>query len=304
MPVPTARTDLSTTAASNSPAGSEAIGTNADDYIRAGFKFIRENYDDVLLRATIASPTFTGTVTGPSYTVTGSSVPANGVYLSAANTFAIASNTTVRYSVNSTGGHAFATPSSGTTTVTVSGASLGTTDGNSTEIVSLNYASGNTDRISFIGYRRDNASDWQTAETRIQRVVDSDPHGFIAFGDGGQGTAAGTQGLILGGGNDDAIYIGSDTNVTFVGTATSPDFIETSSRELKENIADATSGALERIQSLAVKEFEFAADESRRKRVGVIAEDVAARYSVEGKGVSLTNVIFDLVKAVQELAAK
>jgi hypothetical protein len=304
MPVPTARTDLSTTAASNSPAGSEAIGTNADDYIRAAYKFIRENYDDVLLRATIASPTFTGTVTGPSYTVTGSSVPANGVYLSAANTFAIASNTTVRYSVNSTGGHAFATPSSGTTTVTVSGASLGTTDGNSTEIVSLNYASGNTDRISFIGYRRDNASDWQTAETRIQRVVDSDPHGFIAFGDGGQGTAAGTQGLILGGGNDDAIYIGSDTNVTFVGTATSPDFIETSARATKENIVEAEAGALERILALPVKEFEFRADESGRKRVGVIADEVSSRYSVNGQGVSLTNLLFDLVKAVQELAAR
>jgi hypothetical protein len=303
MPVPTARTDLSTTAASNSPAGSEAIGTNADDYIRAAFKFIRENYDDVLLRATIASPTFTGTVTGPGYTVTGSSVPANGVYLSAANTFAIASNTTVRYTINSTGAHVIAAPTSGTG-LAVNAKALGTTDGDQTEIATFNYASANADRLSVFGYRRANDSAWGTAETRIQRIVDSTSNGFISFGDGGRSTAAGTQGLILGGANTEAIYINADTNVTFVGTATSPDFIETSARSTKENIVEAEAGALERILALPVKEFEFRADESGRKRVGVIADEVSSRYSVNGQGVSLTNLLFDLVKAVQELAAK
>lgn len=64
MAVPTARTDLSATAASNSPQGTDAIGsaTGPDDYIRALSSLIRLNYDDVLLRAPLASPTFTGTV--------------------------------------------------------------------------------------------------------------------------------------------------------------------------------------------------------------------------------------------------
>jgi hypothetical protein len=304
MPVPTARTDLSTTAASNSPAGSEAIGTNADDYIRAAFKFIRENYDDVLLRATIASPTFTGTVTGPSYTVTGSSVPANGVYLSAANTFAVSSNTTIRYRVDSTGQHIFSAPSSGGTGLTASATALGTTSGNQTAIAEFNFSSTNNDRVIVFGYRRANGSTWETAETRIQKLVDETPHGFVTFGDGGRGTAAGQDGLILGANNTEAVFINATTNVTFAGTATSPDFIETSARSTKENIVEAESGALERILALPVKEFEFRADESRRKRVGVIADEVSSRYSVNGQGVSITNLLFDLVKAVQELAAK
>ena len=62
-----------------------------------------------------ASSTITSssTVTGTAMIPTGSSVPANGMYLSAANTVAFASNTTLRASVNSTGNWTFAAPSSG-----------------------------------------------------------------------------------------------------------------------------------------------------------------------------------------------
>jgi hypothetical protein len=45
MPVPGAITDLSETASSNSPAGSESVGTNANDYIQAAYAFIRQLYD-------------------------------------------------------------------------------------------------------------------------------------------------------------------------------------------------------------------------------------------------------------------
>lgn len=45
MAVPTVVTDLSATAASNSPAGGEAIGTNADNYIRALSQFIKELFN-------------------------------------------------------------------------------------------------------------------------------------------------------------------------------------------------------------------------------------------------------------------
>lgn len=53
---------------------------------------------------------------------TGSTVPTNGMYLPAANTVALASNTTLRASVNSAGNWTFAAPSSGTA-LTVTSAS-------------------------------------------------------------------------------------------------------------------------------------------------------------------------------------
>lgn len=49
------------------------------------------------------------------YIVTGSTVPANGLYLPAANTPGLASNSTLRWSVNSSGAHVFAAASSGST---------------------------------------------------------------------------------------------------------------------------------------------------------------------------------------------
>jgi hypothetical protein len=58
----------------------------------------------------ITSSTDTATAFIPS----GASVPTNGLYLSAANTPALSSNSTLRWSVNSTGNHTLATPSAGT----------------------------------------------------------------------------------------------------------------------------------------------------------------------------------------------
>lgn len=65
----------------------------------------------------VAAFTATGIVTGGRFVPTSSSVPTNGMYLSAANTLAFSSNTTLRWSVNSTGTHTLAAPSSGTTLV-------------------------------------------------------------------------------------------------------------------------------------------------------------------------------------------
>lgn len=50
-----------------------------------------------------------------SVVVTDSTVVSNGLYLPAANTLGLSSNTTLRWSVNSTGSHTFAPPSSGDT---------------------------------------------------------------------------------------------------------------------------------------------------------------------------------------------
>jgi hypothetical protein len=61
MAVPSVIGDLSQTAASNSPQGSEAIGSpgTIDDYLRAGFAFIAQLQ---ALKANLESPTFSGNV--------------------------------------------------------------------------------------------------------------------------------------------------------------------------------------------------------------------------------------------------
>ena len=53
--------------------------------------------------APLASPTFTGTATSPSITVTGSTAPTNGVYLSAANRLALATNSSGKLFINNVG---------------------------------------------------------------------------------------------------------------------------------------------------------------------------------------------------------
>lgn len=73
MGVPSARTDLSAVAASNSPAGSDTVaaGTGPDDYLRAHASLIRQNYDDLAAKAPLANPTFTGHITTEGVTATG-----------------------------------------------------------------------------------------------------------------------------------------------------------------------------------------------------------------------------------------
>ena len=63
MAIPTLITDLSTTASSNPPAGSEST-IEGDNHIRAAYAFIAQNYAN---KANLASPTFTGTVTAPAF---------------------------------------------------------------------------------------------------------------------------------------------------------------------------------------------------------------------------------------------
>lgn len=71
MPVPTDITDLSSTAASNSPAGSDAIGTSMDDYIRAAFAILNQetagSYSDVASSGT----TDIGAATSTNVRITG-----------------------------------------------------------------------------------------------------------------------------------------------------------------------------------------------------------------------------------------
>ena len=60
MAVPTLITDLSTTAASNAPAGSDSVFPDLDNFIRQYGAFIAQLNATDALKAPIASPTFTG----------------------------------------------------------------------------------------------------------------------------------------------------------------------------------------------------------------------------------------------------
>lgn len=67
MGVPTNITDLSATASSNSPAGTDSIGTSLDDYLRASSAFIRQLYDMGIV--------YCGTATGTDTIVLTPTVP-------------------------------------------------------------------------------------------------------------------------------------------------------------------------------------------------------------------------------------
>jgi hypothetical protein len=73
MAVPTLISDLSTTAASNSPTGGE-VPTDGDNYLRAHAAFIAQLDAN---KAPKASPTFTGTVTADVLTTTGNTTLGN-----------------------------------------------------------------------------------------------------------------------------------------------------------------------------------------------------------------------------------
>ena len=61
MAVPTSITDCNATAANNSPAGSDSIGTSLDDYLRAHAAIIRQVSDDTIH---LAGGTVTGQIKG------------------------------------------------------------------------------------------------------------------------------------------------------------------------------------------------------------------------------------------------
>ena len=102
MPVPTDIADLSTTASSNSPAGSDIIGTSFDDYFRAIQAILKQT---VSLGTSIASAT----------TVT---IPDNG------STFAVTGTTTITGFNNSWDGRTILLRFDGALTLTHNGSSF------------------------------------------------------------------------------------------------------------------------------------------------------------------------------------
>jgi hypothetical protein len=98
MAVPTSITDLSTTASSNSPAGTEAVLPNLDNYLRAHAAFIAQTYADALSKAsggTVAGATTFSTLATFSngIAVTGTASVSGAV--SFANTLGVTGTTTL-----------------------------------------------------------------------------------------------------------------------------------------------------------------------------------------------------------------
>jgi hypothetical protein len=69
--VPTRISDLSATAASNSPAGSDTVGTTWDDYLRAGFSIVRGDLATKGADIASASTTDLGAIQGLAHDITG-----------------------------------------------------------------------------------------------------------------------------------------------------------------------------------------------------------------------------------------
>jgi hypothetical protein len=83
-------------------------GVEMDAELAAITTAIASKYDSATTTITL-----TGNLTAAALIPTAATVPANGVYLSAANTLAFASNTLLRASVNSTGNWVLAAPTAG-----------------------------------------------------------------------------------------------------------------------------------------------------------------------------------------------
>ena len=128
MPVPSSISDLSTTAGSNSPAGTDPIGTDADNYIRAHAAFIAQLRDG-------SKNLEAGTATAPSLAFTGDTN--TGIYSSSSDVLAFtAGGVKAAYVTNTPGfvsiGRIFANGSggSGLGSITVStSAASGGSDG-------------------------------------------------------------------------------------------------------------------------------------------------------------------------------
>jgi C1q domain len=131
MPVPSVITDLSTTAGSNSPAGTDSIGTNMDDYVRALSAFIAQVRDG-------SKNLELGTATAPALAFTSDSN--TGIYSSAADKVSVTAGGTKVADFVSTGIE---------------------TTGNVT--AQKNLISGSTGQYGYSAYRRqsDGANLWQ-----------------------------------------------------------------------------------------------------------------------------------------------
>ncbi|MBW3630039.1 MAG: tail fiber domain-containing protein [Gemmatimonadetes bacterium] len=96
-----------------------------------------------------------------------------------------------------------------------------------------------------------------------------------------------------------------DGNGRWVGSLSATAFNLTSSRETKEEITPFVDDALSLINRIGVVSFAYRADEAKRRRVGVVAEDTDPLFSgAERKHFDLANTLGVLIRAVQQLTGR
>jgi len=105
--------------------------------------------------------------------------------------------------------------------------------------------------------------------------------------------------------NGIATLCDKDGNGRWNGSLTATSFIQTSTREAKEEIAPFADDALGLIGGMSVVSFTYRADEARRRRVGIVAEDTDPLFSgAEQKHFDLANTLGVLVRAVQQIGER
>jgi hypothetical protein len=90
--------------------------------------------------------------------------------------------------------------------------------------------------------------------------------------------------------------------VVVSGTITAGSYLVSSSREIKENIADLSSEeALEVLEHLSPVKFNLKADNAKKEHIGFIAENVHASVAgSDGKSISLMDLVAVLTQVVKE----
>ncbi len=313
MPVPSAITDLSTTAASNSPAGSESARGTVDDYLRALSAFIAS------LRIGTSATTYT-------YSATGARIQgdfSNGTLASrTAFQDKTTNNVTAVYVLpngTATSSGLVAFNNSDPTNAGYIGI-----DSNSTvsRIVSANTGSGSALPLAFVvGTGGPEVARFLTngrfcVGTTVANLASQ--AGFVAL----QNTAAATYTICTNGpGNSGTYYhisFGADGTLAgaITGTASTVSYGTTSDYRLKENIQPMT-GALATVQALNPVTYTWKA--SGEQGQGFVAHELQAviptavsgtKDAVDTKGdpayqtVDASFVVATLVAAVQELTAR
>lgn len=110
MPVPTSFDDLSETPSSNSPQGSEPVGTQANEYIQAAFAFIKQLYDGFTPINTLTAPVGTRLVMQQATAPAGWTIDASAAFTDVAMRF--------NQSVTTGGTNVFSTFNTGSTFAT------------------------------------------------------------------------------------------------------------------------------------------------------------------------------------------
>lgn len=126
----------------------------------------------------------------------------------------------------------------------------------------------------------------------------------VAYWGTGVGSGDSSDFVFYAGGSN-ATFGTARFNIQYGGGVRADSFQPYSSREVKDNIVPVRGGALARVMAWQMREFTYKDDESKRLRIGLIAEDAddrIAAYSSKGKkdGLDMMNMLSELTTAFQE----